>query len=96
MGYENWGVWGELDRGRGRAGRHSGGTRSGGEGARGAWGARERVGDTPAPAAEARAVVPAPACLRPAAFRRPAPRLRRILLRLEGATRPGNMVVPGY
>lgn len=37
-----------------------------GEGARGAWGARERVGDTPAPAAEARAVVPAPACLRPA------------------------------
>ena len=24
------------------------------------------------------------------------PRLRRILLRLEGATRPGNMAVPGY
>ena len=24
------------------------------------------------------------------------PRLRRILLRLEGATRPGNMGVPGY
>lgn len=24
------------------------------------------------------------------------PRLRRILLRLEGATRPGHMAVPGY
>ena len=24
------------------------------------------------------------------------PRLRRILLRLEGAVRPGNMAVPGY
>ena len=24
------------------------------------------------------------------------PRLRRVLLRLEGATRPGNMDVPGY
>ena len=24
------------------------------------------------------------------------PRLRRILLRVEGAARPGNMAVPGY